>query len=62
MSNDAASQPPIVTRDDDGTFLLDFPWGSAGRVEVGLSAADARAVAHAILDADSTDLKAGGLE
>lgn len=58
-----SADPPAVTKSDDPDhpFHLDLPWGNVGRVEVKLSAEDARALAHAILDADRHRLEARAL-
>lgn len=49
-----ATQSPAVAKTDDPRypFHLDLPWGSVGRVEVKLSAEDARTLARAITEAD----------
>lgn len=59
-----STEPPIVTKTDDPDhpFHLDLPWGNVGRVEIKLSTEAARALAHAILDADRHDLDAPALE
>lgn len=48
------TQSPAVAKTDDPRhpFHLDLPWGNVGRVEVKLSAEDARALARAITEAD----------